>query len=74
MGLVKTHSFENVREGLRKYDEEHGKPPLGSSGDATPYVGYETTWGAINVWLRAHPVSKGAADAWRRKNMAGASR
>lgn len=62
------HRTDNIMAGTVKYVEEHGKPPTDSSGDATPYVGYETTWRSVNVYLRAHPLSKSAVEAWRRKN------
>lgn len=63
------HRTDNIMAGTVKYIEEHGKPPTSSSGDATPYVGYETSWRVVNAYLQAHPVSKETVMAWRQKNM-----
>jgi hypothetical protein len=49
------HDFERIKEGVRKYVAEHGKPPISRSGDADDYVGYPATWKGINAWLRANP-------------------
>lgn len=48
------HSLENIEAGMRKYHNEHGKPPTLNHGDAAPYVGYPTTWKKLNGWLRRH--------------------
>ena len=43
-----------IEEGVRKYYNEHGKTPLSKDRDTLPYVGYETTWGAVGRWLSKH--------------------
>jgi len=63
------HRTDDIMAGTVKYIEEHSKPPTDSSGDATPYVGYEATWKSVNAYLRGHPLSKGAVEAWRQRNM-----
>jgi hypothetical protein len=47
-------SLEAIERGIRKFVEEHGKPPSQKRGDASPYVGYDVTWAAVNGWLKYH--------------------
>jgi hypothetical protein len=63
------HRTDKIMAGIVKYTEKHGKPPGGRSGDATPYVGYRSTWQAVESWLRKYPISKDAIEAWRQKNL-----
>ena len=49
------HDVEGIKDGVRAYVTEHGKPPVDTSGDAEPYVGYAVSWAAINAWMRANP-------------------
>jgi len=56
MGLVSPrmfHSVEVVENGIHKYWDDYGKPPGQKGGDATKYLGCQTTWAAVNMWLRA---------------------
>ena len=49
-----SHTIESIRSGVQRYYEEHGKVPTRKSGDATPYVGYKTTWATVSQWLKSH--------------------
>ena len=46
------HNLEDIKEGIRKFYEEHGRPPFTTGGDATGYLGYRTTWSNTDSWLR----------------------
>ena len=48
------HSIEAIRVGIQKFHKEHGRVPSQESGDATSYVGYQTTWRTVDGWLRSN--------------------
>lgn len=43
--------LDAVIDGARKYVDRHGARPRTDGGDASSYVGFETTWSAINFAL-----------------------
>lgn len=53
-GCHADHGFKKIKEGARAYYKEHGSPPGQRSGNASRYVGYSTSWGNINSWLKAN--------------------
>lgn len=50
------HDREAIEKGVHLYYAEHGCTPL-STGDATKYVGYSTTWSACHWHLRVQGTS-----------------
>ena len=52
LGAQADHDVASIRAGIERYREEHRGYPSQRSGDATRYVGYRTSWRAIDMWLR----------------------
>ena len=50
------HDLKGIKSGIQKYYKEHGKLPQRDAGDATRYVGYQTTWAAVGSWLSKGPT------------------
>lgn len=49
---VSLHDFDAIVKGIQKYYDEHGKKPTRRTGDASASVGYETSWAAVDRWLK----------------------
>ena len=59
MGLKTNTSLtrKDIKKGILKYLEEHGKAPRQKSGDASEYCGFHITWGSVDARLRVQGSS-----------------
>lgn len=50
-------TLEEIKAGILKYYEEHGKCPSHAAGDAAKYFRINTSWDSVHMWLRSHHKS-----------------
>jgi len=52
--LRATHDLEIIKKGIFRFHRATENQPSVGSGDATAYLGYKTTWTAVDAWLRTN--------------------